>query len=172
MSCLELHDRNMNCVVCYTNAHLWKSSFSNRHKKTDCFYVCTSVIVMPLLLYGSLLISGSLATIIRTTVLIFVFIAQYTILKNTNPGHRNWIEILGVTCVIFGTIFTSLAETFKDCVKGKKGGKRRLSQHWYKPQCYNNCILLCNCFNKMQIKIQVLLWTNLLIMLYNILCDK
>ena len=76
-------------------------------------HVCTYVFAMPLFLYASVLISGNLTTIITTSNLIFVFIAQYTILKNIHPGHKNWIEILGVICVLFGTIFSSLVEIFK-----------------------------------------------------------
>ena len=45
--------------------------------------------------------------------LLLTLAAQYTILKNIHPGHRNWIGILGVICVLFGTIFSSLVEIVK-----------------------------------------------------------
>ena len=78
-----------------------------------CAHVCTYVFMLPLLLYGSLLVSGSLGSIIGTTNLILVLIAQYTLLRDIHPGHRNWIEIVGVMCVLFGSIFSSLVEILK-----------------------------------------------------------
>ena len=74
------------------------------------FHVCCYVIMIPLLVYSSLLISGSLGSILRSTVLILVLVAQYTILSHIFPGHRNWMEVIGVMMVLFGTILSSIYE--------------------------------------------------------------
>ena len=84
-----------------------------------CGHVCFFVFMMPMLLYASLLIAGSLVPIIFSTGLIIVLIAQYTFLKDIHPGHRNWIEIAGVICVLFGSIFSSLIEIYKGCTADK-----------------------------------------------------
>ena len=68
------------------------------------------VFTMPLQLYSAQLISGNLGSIIRTFKLLVFLAAQYTILKNIYPGHRNWMEVLGVLFVLFGTMFSSLIE--------------------------------------------------------------
>ena len=83
----------------------------------------TYVFIMPLHLYGSLLVSGNLGSLIRTQTLVLVLIAQYTFLNNIHPGHRNWIEVVGVIYVLFGTIFSSLVETLKDCRSSKEENK-------------------------------------------------
>ena len=57
-------------------------------------HVRTYVFIMPLHLYGSLLISGNLGSIIRTSELVVMLIAQYTILSNIHSGHRNWIDVV------------------------------------------------------------------------------
>ena len=43
--------------------------------------------------------SGNTANIISTPSIIAMLVAQYTILKDIHPGHRNWIEVLGVLLV-------------------------------------------------------------------------
>ena len=68
------------------------------------------VVMFPLFLYGSLKISGSLGSILRSTILIFALLAQYTFLSGILPGHRNWIEVFGVVLVLVGTILSSIVE--------------------------------------------------------------
>ena len=68
------------------------------------------VIMFPLFLYGSLKISGSLGSILRCTTLLFALVAQYTVLSEILPGHRNWIEVFGVVLVLIGTILSSIVE--------------------------------------------------------------
>ena len=79
-------------------------------------HAVTFALIMPLFCYGSLLISGSLGAIIRSLNLIFVLAAQYVLMKDILPGHRNWIEVLGVILVLFGAIFSSIVELVKETI--------------------------------------------------------
>lgn len=69
-----------------------------------------------------LVISMKLAPII--TVLLFTLeitiglIAQYTVLKNINPGHGNYVEILGAVAVIVGNVITPLYVHYANAAKG------------------------------------------------------
>ena len=76
-------------------------------------HVLTYVLLMPLHLYGSLLISGNLGSIIKTSRQLFMLVAQYLFLANVYPGHRNWIEVVGVVLVTFGSVFSSVVEIVK-----------------------------------------------------------
>ena len=75
-------------------------------------HVVTYVFVMPLLMYGSQLISGNLGSIIMTTRLLFLLVGQYLFLVNIYPGNRNWIEVTGVLLVSFGSVFSYVIEMF------------------------------------------------------------
>ena len=75
--------------------------------------------IYPLFCYGSLLISGSLNAIIRSLLLLIVLAAQYLLMKDIFPGHRNWIEVVGVFLVLFGAIFSSIMELVKQNVSEK-----------------------------------------------------
>ena len=75
-------------------------------------HVLTYVVVMPLLMYGSQLISGNLGSIIMTTRLLFLLAGQYLFLVNIYPGNRNWIEVTGVLLVSFCSVFSSVTELF------------------------------------------------------------
>ena len=77
------------------------------------------VLIVPIFVYGSLLISGSLSAIIRSLNLLFVLAAQYLLMKDTFPGHRNWAEVFGVILVLFGAIFSSVVEVAKNNFTGK-----------------------------------------------------
>ena len=71
------------------------------------------VLLMPFFMYGSLLISGSLGAIIRSLNLLIVLAAQYLLMKDIFPGHRNWMEVFGVILVLLGAIFSSIIEIVK-----------------------------------------------------------
>ena len=75
-------------------------------------HVLTHVFVMPLLIYGSQLISGNLGSIIMVTRLLFFLAGQYLFLVNIFPGNRNWIEVTGALFVSFGSVFSSVIELF------------------------------------------------------------
>ena len=78
------------------------------------------LLINPLFCYGSLLISGSLGAIIRSLNLLFVLVAQYLLMKDIFPGHRNWMEVFGVILVLFGAIFSSIVELVKEKGSEKK----------------------------------------------------
>ena len=73
-------------------------------------HAATYIFICPLLLYGGLRVSGSLGAILNSNHLLLSLLAQYTILKDIFPGHRNWMEVAGVLLVLGGTIFSSLVE--------------------------------------------------------------
>ena len=79
---------------------------------TSC-HLFSYVFLMPLYMYGSSVTSGSAASIIGTSAIITMLAAQYTILKDIHPGHRNWIEVLGVFLVLLGATVSSVVEICK-----------------------------------------------------------
>ena len=80
-------------------------------------------LLMPVWLLRSLLVSGSVGFHYFYQWLIIVLIAQYTFLEDIHPGHRNWTEIVGMICVLFGSNFSSLLKYIKLC-RWQKCGKR------------------------------------------------
>ena len=76
---------------------------------TGC-HLLSYVFILPLFMYGSSVTSGNTANIISTSSIIAMLAAQYTILKNIHPGHRNWIEVLGVFIVLLGATISSILE--------------------------------------------------------------
>ena len=76
---------------------------------TSC-HLFSYVFLMPLYMYGSSVTSGNAASIIGTSSIIAMLAAQYTILKDIHPGHRNWIEVLGVFLVLLGATISSVVE--------------------------------------------------------------
>ena len=76
---------------------------------TSC-HLLSYVFLMPLFMYGSSVTSGNAASIIDTSSIIAMLAAQYTILKDIHPGHRNWIEVLGVFIVLLGATASSILE--------------------------------------------------------------
>ena len=73
-------------------------------------HLLSYVFILPLFMYGSSVTSGNTANIISTSSIIAMLAAQYTILKNIHPGHRNWIEVLGVFIVLLGATISSILE--------------------------------------------------------------
>ena len=65
-------------------------------------------------MYGSSITSGNTANIISTSSIIAMLAAQYTILKDIHPGHRNWIEVLGVFLVSLGATISSVLEIYRN----------------------------------------------------------
>ena len=76
-------------------------------------HTCTYVFILPLIMYGSSVTSGNTANIISTSSIIAMLAAQYTILKDIHPGHRNWIEVLGVLLVLLGSIVSSVVDIWR-----------------------------------------------------------
>ena len=71
--------------------------------------------VWPLYMFTVRYISGNTFNIISSSTVVFTLVAQYTVLSSVLPGHRNWIEILGVLLVLIGSTLGSILEL----VRGK-----------------------------------------------------
>ena len=67
---------------------------------------------LPIYNFTAKYVSGNTVTIIYSTTVVFMLIPQYTVLSSIHPGHRNWIEVLGVGFVLIGSISKSLLELF------------------------------------------------------------
>ncbi len=64
--------------------------------------------------YAQRLTSVTIFSASQSSLLVFMFIGQYTLMKDIFPGHRNWFEILGAILITFGSSlvpFTALGET-------------------------------------------------------------
>ena len=68
-------------------------------------------IMWPAYMYAIPYISCNTMTVTST---VFMLVAQYTFLSPIHPGNRNWMEIVGVTLVILGSILISLMEIIKN----------------------------------------------------------
>ena len=58
-------------------------------------------------------ISGNTINMILCTSVVFMLLAQYTVLSSIHPGHRNWMEVLGAVLVFVGSSLKSVFEFFK-----------------------------------------------------------
>ncbi len=56
--------------------------------------------------------SGTVVSIILSSSVVLFLIPQYTVLSAVLPGHRNWMEVVGVFMVLLGSISGSLYELF------------------------------------------------------------
>ena len=70
--------------------------------------------IWPLHMYGSGIINGNTVTIINSTKPVFMLISQYTVLSSILPGHRNWMEVVGVIFVLLGSSLSSVLEIVAD----------------------------------------------------------
>ena len=61
-----------------------------------------------------LLLLETLFSLILSTQVVLMLIAQYTVLSSISPGHRNWLEVVGVMFVLIGSSLSSLLETLAD----------------------------------------------------------
>ncbi len=66
-------------------------------------------------------LSGVVLSLIGGTSVIYMVIAQYTLLSNIHAGNHNWLEICGLVLVLVSSIFPSVREernhsetTYKD----------------------------------------------------------
>ena len=74
----------------------------------------TCAAIWPLSIYQTKTIAGNTATLILSTQVVFMLIAQYTVLSSILPGHRNWMEVVGVVLVLLGSSFSYLLEILAD----------------------------------------------------------
>ena len=64
-------------------------------------------------LYAAPLLDGNTVNILYTTTIIYMVIAQYTVLKYIQPGHRNWIEVVGIVLVVIGCVLSPVVTLLK-----------------------------------------------------------
>ena len=72
-----------------------------------------NIFIAPTHVYAASIIDGNTANIVSSTSIVYMVIAQYTFFKDWLPGNRNWIEILGVSLLIAGSILSSVVELLK-----------------------------------------------------------
>ena len=74
---------------------------------------CVSYLAMwPLYMFAIKYISGNTFNIISSSMVVLMLVTQYTVLSSVLPGHRNWVEILGVALVLLGSALCSLLELY------------------------------------------------------------
>ena len=71
--------------------------------------VCNSTLYMCGLRY----ISANTCNILCCTEVVVLLLPQYTILSSIYPGHRNWVEVVGVVLVLLGSGMGSFLELFQ-----------------------------------------------------------
>ena len=59
-------------------------------------------------------LSGTTVAILYSTTVAFMLIFQYTVLSSILPGHRNWMEVVGVVFVFLGSVMKSVFEVCGD----------------------------------------------------------
>ncbi len=67
-------------------------------------------VVIPLEIYFSSRLPGVVISVIGSTSIIYVFIAQYTFLSHIHSGYMNWIEVSGICIIIVCSIFPSIVQ--------------------------------------------------------------
>ena len=67
-----------------------------------------------LAMYMGRRIPGNVINLIYSLNVVLLLIAQYTVLSSIMPGHRNWIEGLGVGLVLAGSSLGTLKEIWKE----------------------------------------------------------
>ena len=70
----------------------------------------TCAFIWPLFMYGSRTISGNTVAIIVSSNVVLMLFSQYTVLSSIHPGHRNWMEVVGVVLVLLGSSMSSILE--------------------------------------------------------------
>ena len=83
---------------------------------TDVLYIFIHTVsytmLWPLYIYVLQYISANAYNIIWSTSTVLMLLAQYTILSRILPGHRNWMEVVGVLLVTIGSSLGSLLNIF------------------------------------------------------------
>ena len=64
-------------------------------------------------LYAVQCISGNVINFITSTSVVLLLIPQYTVLSSVLPGHRNWMEVVGVVLILLGSVMGSVIEMCK-----------------------------------------------------------
>ena len=69
-----------------------------------------NVLIGPTSMWAICVIDGNTANILYSSSIIYMVVVQYTFFKNILPGNGNWIEIVGVCCIIIGSILSSVVQ--------------------------------------------------------------
>ena len=70
-------------------------------------------LLFPHFLYATSVVSGQTLSILNSLQTCFMVAAQYSILQEILPGHRNWQELVGVALVIGGSIIPPLHNSIR-----------------------------------------------------------
>ena len=73
----------------------------------------TYAVIWPLCIYAPKYISGNTISLIYSAEVGLMLIPQYTVLSRVLPGHRNWMEVLGVLLVLVGSSGSLVTEIVK-----------------------------------------------------------
>ena len=80
----------------------------------DVLYICGHsfgyAIIWTTSVLAALYISGNTINIVFSTTAVLMLLPQYTVLSSIHPGHRNWIEVVGVVLVLLGSSLGSILE--------------------------------------------------------------
>ena len=80
----------------------------------DGLYICghsfSYVFIWTTSILTALYISGNTTNIITSTTVVLMLLPQYTVLSSIHPGHRNWVEVVGVVFVLLGSSLGSALE--------------------------------------------------------------
>ena len=68
------------------------------------------VVIWTTNILAAVYLSGNTINIILSTTVVLMLLPQYTVLSSIHPGHRNWIEIVGVVLVLLGSSLGSVLE--------------------------------------------------------------
>ena len=63
--------------------------------------------------FSCAVVEGNVVIVVFSTISVYMAIAQYTFLKNIFPGHRNWIEVFGVTLVLITSVLLPMVTILK-----------------------------------------------------------
>ena len=74
----------------------------------------TGTAIWPLFIYQTKTVAGNTASLIRSTQVVFMLISQYTVLSSILPGHRNWMEVVGVIVALLRSSLSFLSEILAD----------------------------------------------------------
>ena len=75
------------------------------------------ILSWPSYIYALRYVSGNTINIMYSTSVVLVLVPQYTVLSSIHPGHRNWMEVLGVVLVLLGASFGSVLEIYSNRLK-------------------------------------------------------
>ncbi len=70
-------------------------------------------LIIYLNIYCCSTVPGVVLSLIHSTAIIYLVIAQYTFLSNVQRGNHNWLEILGCVIILVSSILPSIHKAYK-----------------------------------------------------------